>query len=274
MSFICFAIHVTFINFVAGMKRRYFIWFAYDGSAYHGWQVQPMSNTVQAELQKAMSTILRESVEVVGAGRTDAGVHARMMAAHFETAVDFDISAFRHKLNRLLPKDISVSQIKPVTDDLHARFSAISRTYHYYIHLSKDPFRRNYSYELHYDLDFDAMNEAAEALKSYDDFGSFCKTHTDVKTTLCHVTDARWIQESPDVWYFTITANRFLRNMVRAVVGTLLDVGRRRITLEEFRQIIEKGSRTEAGESVPAHALFLEEVAYDGALPDGRHNDI
>ncbi len=250
------------------MLQRYFIWFAYDGSAYHGWQVQPTANSVQAELQKALSTILREDIEIVGAGRTDAGVHARMMAAHFDLEKTIDTGQLCYKLNRLLPKDISVDNIIPVNSEMHARFSATSRTYHYYVHLSKNPFRRNYSYELHFDLDFEAMNEAARLLTEYEDFGAFCKNHTDVKTTLCRLTDARWVQESPDEWYFTITANRFLRNMVRAVVGTLLDVGRKRISLDDLRRIVEGKQRSDAGESVPAHALFLEKVEYGEATKE------
>ena len=243
---------------------RYFVWFSYDGTAYHGWQIQPNGNSVQEELQRALSTLLRQDISVTGAGRTDAGVHARVMVAHFDLGghETFDMKDLAYKLNRILPKDIAVEKVEPVSDDMHARFSATSRTYHYYIHTRKDPFRRAYSCELHYELDFEKMNEAGRILTTYEDFGAFCKAHSDVKTTLCKVTKAAWIQTSDSSWYFEITANRFLRNMVRAVVGTLIDVGRGRLSLEEFRKVIEGKRRTEAGESMPANALFLEEVKY------------
>ena len=242
---------------------RFFITLSYDGTRYHGWQVQPNGPSVQEKLQWALSTILRQDIQVTGAGRTDAGVHARMMVAHFdvETMV-YELQDLTYKLNRLLPQDIAIQMMEPVSDEMHARFSAISRTYHYYIHTVKDPFLRAYFCELHYPLDFQLMNEAAAILMTYEDFGAFCKAHADVKTTLCHITAAQWHQTSPSSWYFEITANRFLRNMVRAVVGTLIDVGRGRLSLDDFRKVIEGKRRTEAGESMPANALFLEEVKY------------
>lgn len=241
---------------------RYFIWFSYDGTQYHGWQLQPNGNTVQAELQRGLSLLLREEITVTGAGRTDTGVHARQMAAHFDTDAVFDTDTLVMKMNGVLPPDISVSKVEQVSDEIHARFSAIARTYYYYIHTKKNPFRRHYSLELHYVLDFPLMNEAARILMEYEDFGAFCKAGSDVKTTLCHVTAAEWHQTAEDAWYFEITANRFLRNMVRAVVGTLIEVGRHRMTLDEFRQVIIGGRRTQAGESMPAQALFLERVEY------------
>ena len=241
---------------------RYFVWFGYDGAAYHGWQIQPNGNSVQEELQRGLSTLLREDISVTGAGRTDAGVHARVMVAHFDTETALDCRQLAYKLNRLLPQDIAVDRVEPVSDDLHARFSATSRTYHYYIHTRKDPFRRAYSCEMHYDMDFAKMNEAGRILTTYEDFGAFCKAHSDVKTTLCQVTKAEWIQTSDSSWYFEITANRFLRNMVRAVVGTLVDVGRGKLTLDDFRKVIEGKQRSDAGESMPANALFLENITY------------
>ena len=241
---------------------RYFVFFSYDGTRYHGWQIQPNGNSVQAELQRALSTLLREEIVVTGAGRTDAGVHARMMAAHFDFHDMLDGQQLAYKLNRLLPYDIAVQRVVQVGDEMHARFSATSRTYHYYIHTRKDPFRRAYSCEIHYPLDFSMMNEAGRILLEYEDFGAFCKAHSDVKTTICRVTKAEWIQTAPSEWYFEITANRFLRNMVRAVVGTLIDVGRGRLSLEGFRLVIEGKKRTEAGESMPGNALFLERVEY------------
>jgi len=242
---------------------RYFIWFGYDGTRYHGWQIQPNAISVQSELQRCLSLLLRQEVSVVGAGRTDTGVHARHMAAHFDIEqLPMSEQDLAHKLNGLLPQDIAVYGVERVADDQHARFSATSRTYHYYVHTRKDPFLRDYSLELHYQLDYDRMNEAGLILMEYDDFGAFCKAGSDVKTTICHVTHAQWHQTSPTTWYFEITANRFLRNMVRAVVGTLIEVGRGRMTLDEFRQVILGGHRTQAGESMPAKALFLENVDY------------
>lgn len=241
---------------------RYFITFSYDGTRYHGWQIQPNGDSVQERLEWALSTLLRREVNVTGAGRTDAGVHARVMVAHFDFDEAIDCQQLCYKLNRLLPFDIAVQEVKQVSDDMHARFSATSRTYHYYIHTKKDPFRRAYSCEIHYPLDFALMNDAGKILTTYEDFGAFCKSHTDVKTTICHVTEARWVQTSETAWYFRITANRFLRNMVRAVVGTLIDVGRGKLSIEEFRKVIEGKRRTEAGESMPGNALFLEDVRY------------
>ena len=242
---------------------RFFITLSYDGTRYHGWQVQPNGSSVQEKLQWALSTILRQDIQVTGAGRTDAGVHARMMVAHFDVeTMHYELQDLTYKLNRLLPQDIAIQKMEPVSDEMHARFSATSRTYHYYIHTVKDPFLRAYSCELHYPLDFQLMNEAAAILMTYEDFGAFCKAHADVKTTLCHITAAQWHQTSPSSWYFEITANRFLRNMVRAVVGTLIDVGRGRLSLDDFRKVVEGKRRTEAGESMPANALFLEEVKY------------
>ena len=241
---------------------RYFIHFAYDGTNYHGWQIQPDANSVQEELQKALSVLLRHDVEIVGAGRTDAGVHARQMVAHFEWDGQLDCQQTAYRLGRMLPRDIAIYRMEPVADDMHARFSAVRRTYHYYLHTARDPFCRQYSCELHYDLDFERMNEAGRILCTYEDFGAFRKSHSDVKTTLCRVSEARWIQVDSTHWYFRISANRFLRNMVRAVVGTMIDVGRGRITLDDFRKIVERKQRTQAGESMPAHALFLEEIEY------------
>jgi len=243
--------------------QRYFVYFSYDGTAYHGWQIQPNGNSVQEELQKALSTILRLDIEVVGAGRTDAGVHARQMVAHFDLEDEnADCKQLAYRLNRILPRDISVDRVEKVSSDMHARFSATKRTYHYYVHTRKDPFLRHYSYQLHYSLDFAKMNKAAEHLLYVEDFGAFCKSHSDVKTTLCNVTEARWIQDSEDSWHFVIAANRFLRNMVRAVVGTLVEVGRGRMTIEEFDAVVAGKKRTDAGESMPGNALFLERVEY------------
>ena len=237
--------------------------FSYDGTRYHGWQIQPNGVSVQEKLQEALSTLLREPIVVTGAGRTDAGVHARMMVAHFdwEGAV-IDGQQLAYKLNRLLPYDIAVSKVEPVSEEMHARFSAKSRMYRYYIHTVKDPFQRAYSCEIHYPLDFAKMNEAAKILTTYEDFGAFCKSGADVKTTFCDVTKAEWVQTSPTSWYFEIRANRFLRNMVRAVVGTLIEVGRGRLSIDDFKKVIEGKQRSDAGESMPGNALFLEDIVY------------
>ena len=241
---------------------RRFIQLSYDGAAYHGWQKQPNARSVQQTLQEALSMLLQTDIEVVGAGRTDAGVSARMMVAHFETSKACDNEQLVYKLNKLLPHDIAVQRIWEVPDEMHARFSATSRTYHYYIHTRKDPFVRQYSWLVTFPLDFARMNEAASRLPDFDDFTSFSKVNTDTKTNLCNVTEAHWTREGENTWRFTITANRFLRNMVRAIVGTLIEVGRGRMTVDEFCQVIEQKNRCSAGDSVPGHALFLVDVSY------------
>lgn len=241
---------------------RRFIQLSYDGAAYHGWQKQPNARSVQQTLQEALSMLLQTDIEVVGAGRTDTGVSARMMVAHFETDKACDNEQLVYKLNKLLPHDIAVQRIWEVSDEMHARFSATSRTYHYYIHTRKDPFARQYSWLVTFPLDFARMNEAASRLSGFEDFTSFSKVNTDTKTNLCNVTEAHWTQEGENTWRFTITANRFLRNMVRAIVGTLIEVGRGRMTVDEFCQVIEQKNRCSAGDSVPGHALFLVDVSY------------
>ncbi|MBR5654536.1 MAG: tRNA pseudouridine(38-40) synthase TruA [Prevotella sp.] len=247
--------------------QRYFIYLSFNGARYHGWQVQPNGMSVQQKLQEALSTILRTDIEVTGAGRTDAGVHAAMMVAHFDddaTRVEAlgGCEQLAYKLNRLLPYDIAIQRIHKVAATAHARFSAMARTYYYFIHTQKDPFLGDRSCFVHFDLDFSLMNQAAAMLLVNDDFASFCKSKTDVKTTLCYVTKAQWEQIDNHRWRFTITANRFLRNMVRAVVGTLIDVGRGRVTLEQFSDILASRRRTEAGESMPPQALFLQRIDY------------
>lgn len=241
---------------------RYFITFSYDGTAYHGWQIQPHSVTVQEELQKALSTLMRKPMEVVGAGRTDTGVHARKMIAHFDHDEVLDCHQLVYKLNKLLPRDIAVQHVEPVADDMHARFSAKSRTYHYYVHLDKNPFLRSYSWQVYGNPDFELMNRAARVLMEYKDFTSFSKVNTDTKTNDCTITEAHWDRVGEDQWRFTVTANRFLRNMVRAIVGTLMEVGRGRMTIEQLRSVIEAKDRCRAGDSVPGNALFLVEVLY------------
>lgn len=242
---------------------RYFIYLAYDGTNYHGWQIQPNGSSIQEELMKALSTLMRQEVEVVGAGRTDAGVHASLMVAHFDADKEWNLSLLADKLNRLLPSDISVYQVMPVRSDAHARFDAIYRTYKYYVTTQKTPFGRAYKCRLFGpSLDFEQMNKAAQTLFDYIDFTSFSKLHTDVKTNNCRIMQARWEQINDTEWVFTIQADRFLRNMVRAVVGTLFEVGRGKLSVEDFRRIIESKNRCKAGTSAPGHALFLVDVGY------------
>ena len=242
---------------------RYFIYLSFNGARYHGWQIQPNGITVQAELEKALATLLRHETPVTGAGRTDAGVNARLMVAHFDTSEPLDNPAeTADRLNRVLPPDIAVYDIRPVIADAHSRFDALSRTYKYYLIDHKSPFLETFACRYRGTLDFDKMNKAAEQLYRYTDFTSFSKLHTDVKTNNCRVSYARWTQMDDTTWRFTIRADRFLRNMVRAIVGTLLDVGRGKLTMDGFRRIIEQRDRCSAGTSAPAEGLFLADVEY------------
>lgn len=245
---------------------RYFIYLSYDGTNYHGWQIQPNGISVQEVLMKALSTFLRRPVEVVGAGRTDAGVHARLMVAHFDFDTELDGNTVVDKLNRLLPPDVAVYRVRRVTPEAHARFDATYRTYKYYITTHKDPFSRAFAWRVFQPLDFEKMNEAARVLFEYVDFTSFSKLHTDVKTNNCKIMEAHWDQIDENNWVFTIRADRFLRNMVRAVVGTLVEVGKGKLTVEGFRKVIEEKNRCSAGTSVPGNALFLVDVGYPGTL--------
>lgn len=241
---------------------RYFIYFQYNGANYHGWQRQPNGSSVQATLEDAMSTLMRTPIALTGAGRTDAGVHARYMTAHFDTDTPFDATHLVKRLNVYLPADMAIFSIEQVADTLHARFDATARTYQYHVHTHKDAFIHTQSLQVPATLRFDLMNEAAKVLFEYIDFTSFSKLHTDVKTNNCTITHAEWTQISTHQWVFTITANRFLRNMVRAIVGTLLQVGTEKISIQEFRNIIESKDRCKAGTSAPAHALYLTKVTY------------
>ena len=241
---------------------RYFIEMAYNGTPFSGWQVQPGQSTVQGVLENALSLLLREPVAVTGCGRTDTGVHARQFFAHFDTELPLDTMRLCDKLNSFLPKEIAIFRIFPVKDDLHARFSAVARTYRYYVAPHKECFRFPYTCREFHPLDVAKMNEAAAILLRTVDFTSFSKLHTQVNNNNCKVTEAVW-REEDGLLVFTITADRFLRNMVRAVVGTLLQVGRGKLSVEEFEQIVERKDRCAAGDSAPAHALFLERVVYE-----------
>ena len=240
---------------------RYFIELSYKGTNYHGWQIQPDASSVQEEITKALATILQEKILLVGAGRTDAGVHASQMFAHVDTVKKLT-DDYVHKLNAILPNDIVIKSIKEVSDETHARFDAVSRTYEYKILLGRDPFLLDTTWQLHQkNLQIEKMNEAANLLFEYEDFESFSKVKTDVNTFNCTIMKAVWTLEDKHL-IFHIKANRFLRNMVRAIVGTLLEVGLGKKTVEDFRKIIESKKRSEAGLSVPAKGLFLTEVCY------------
>lgn len=244
--------------------QRYFVQLSYNGTAYHGWQIQPNGVSVQETLEKALSTILQNGdINIVGAGRTDAGVHASMMVAHFDVEQPLRMNADRlvANLNSLLPNDIAVQKIWEVDEDMHARFSAKKRTYKYYVTLQKNPYTTSLVARIIGNLDFENMNKAAKFLLNYTDFTSFSKLHTDTKTNNCKIVEAYW-QKEGDFWVFTISADRFLRNMVRAIVGTLFEVGRGKMSVEKFCEIIEKKDRCSAGTSAPAHGLYLYDITY------------
>ena len=251
------------------LALRYFIDLAYLGTAYHGWQIQPDAVSVQQVLQEALSKILQQDIEVVGAGRTDAGVHAKQLYAHFDAEVKFDEKTLQFKLNSLLPKDISVQQLFKVQPEAHARFDASSRSYEYHIVNSKDPFKIDLAYYLLKQPDIEKMNRAAAMLKDYTNFKCFSKSRTDVKTYNCSITEAFW-EQTEDELIFHISADRFLRNMVRAIVGTLLDIGLGKNSVEFLKEILKSEDRSMAGTSVPAHGLYLTKIEYPKtALFDG-----
>jgi len=240
---------------------RYFVQFSYFGKPYHGWQKQPNAITVQQVLEKALSTLLRHPVETVGAGRTDTGVHAKQMFAHFETNDIADRTNLVYRLNALLPKAIAVRRIFEVSDDAHARFDAVSRTYEYWIVQEKNPFYSDRAHFIKHPLDMERMNEGAAVLFTYKDFECFSKSNTDVKTYRCEISGAIW-EKKDDRLIFTITADRFLRNMVRAIVGTLLEVGQGKSSVDDVKRIIKSKDRSQAGPSVPAKGLYLTSVRY------------
>lgn len=240
---------------------RYFLEIAYDGTSFHGWQIQNNAVTVQEEIQKAIAVLLGENIEVLGCGRTDTGVHAKQFFLHFDYEKEINNTEFVYKLNRILPSTIAVYEIQKVHEDAHARFDATARTYYYYYHYKKDPFLEKFSAYIYPELNMEKMNEAAKHLLKYDDFTSFSKLHSDNKTNLCKISEAFWTKENHQL-IFTITADRFLRNMVRAIVGTMVLVGKEKISVDDFCKIIEAKNRGEAGESVPAHGLFLAKVKY------------
>lgn len=252
---------------------RFFIELSYRGAPFHGWQVQPGVVTVQSVIEGALERLTGVPVPVTGAGRTDAGVNARRMVAHIDLPEGLDPTAvvFLRSLNALCGKDIAIHDIKPVPAQAHARFDATERTYRYFVHTVKDPFTGGLSWQAPLSLDFEAMNAAASILTGRRDFTSFSKLHTDVKTNICDLRDARWHNIDDSHWYFEITADRFLRNMVRAVVGTLVDVGRHKIDAGDLQDIIDAKNRCAAGTSMPAAPLFLWDVKYPEEITGFRN---
>jgi len=243
---------------------RYFIKLSYKGTHYHGWQSQPNAMSVQEELEKSFSLILREKIAITGAGRTDTGVHAKNFIAHFETKNVLDTKQLKeliYKLNSYISKDIAIHNIYQVDDKMHARFDAKERTYQYFITTTKNPFATESAWYVHGKLDVDIMNQACGILKEYNDFGSFAKLHSDNKTNICDLMEAQW-EFKNELLVFTIKADRFLRNMVRAIVGTMVDIGQGKTSLDDLREIVESKDRNQAGRSVPGHGLFLIDIKY------------
>ena len=244
---------------------RYFIEISYDGTPYHGWQRQPNAMTVQEQLEEALSTLLRKTTSLTGAGRTDTGVHARQLFAHFDHDGAVDLEHLRFRLNRYLPEAIAVISICKVTADAHARFDATARSYEYIVGTVKDPFQKDRAFLVEQPLDMARMQEGAELLLGSKDFKCFSRSKTDVKTYFCEVRNSVWKAQG-DTLVFSITADRFLRNMVRAIVGTLLEIGRGKMTLSELQGILLSKDRTKAGPSVPAHGLYLTAVTYPESI--------
>ena len=253
------------LTLYVAQTQRYFIEIAYDGTRYHGWQVQPNALSVQEVLDKVLSTVLRQAIETVGCGRTDTGVHAKQLYAHFDVLGDAGdtrhLQTLMRSINGLLPTDIAAKQLIPVHADAHARFDATERSYEYHIHFEKDPFLHHFSWQLRGQPDVELMNLAAKIIMEYTDFGCFSKSNTQVKTNNCKITRAEWVQHNGKLVFY-ITADRFLRNMVRAIVGTLMMVGKKEITPDEVRGIIESKNRSNAGTSVPACGLYLTGIKY------------
>lgn len=244
------------------LKYRYFTRISFHGGNYHGWQVQPNALSVQQLIEEALSTILSDSIRITGAGRTDTGVHARDYVFHFDLDKPITkIDKLIYGLNSFLPHEVAIHDIRKVKENAHARFDAISRMYEYHIHIKKDPFLNSISTFIHYIPDIELMNEASKLMLEYEDFTSFCKLHSDNTSNICNVKEAGWIKHG-HTFVFTIKADRFLRNMVRSITGTLLELGRGKITISEFKTIIEMKDRTLAGPSLPPEGLFFTEVLY------------
>ena len=245
---------------------RYFLTLAYNGTSFHGWQRQPNATSVQQTLEEALTTLLRKPIAITGAGRTDTGVHAKEMMAHFEGDLSLEEEEnLPYLLNRFLQEEIVIYRLDKVKADAHARFDATARTYEYHLGFQKNPFKQQLYYYFHQPVSLEKMSEAAQILLEYEDFEAFAKTHSDVRTFLCNVTRADW-ESTAEGAIFTITANRFLRNMVRAIVGTLLEIGTGKIEVADMHKIIQSKNRGEAGFSVPAAGLYLTEIQYPKSI--------
>ena len=240
---------------------RYFLEISYNGSTFHGWQIQPNAISVQETIENALKTLLKEEIKIVGAGRTDTGVHAKHMCAHFDYKKEFELKELKNNLNSFLNQEIYINDIYRVDDEAHARFSAISREYEYYISLTKDVFNYKTTHLIQQDLNIEKMKQALLIINDYEDFEAFSKSNTDVKTHLCNIISCSLVKKE-NIIVFRIKANRFLRNMVRAITGTIVEIGLGKISLQELHTIIKSKDRSKAGPSMPAHALFLTKVEY------------
>ena len=240
---------------------RYFLEISYNGSTFHGWQIQPNANSVQETIEKALNILLKKEIKIVGAGRTDTGVHARNMCAHFDHNKEFELEELKNNLNSFLNQEIYINDIYRVEDETHARFSAISREYEYYISLKKDVFNYKTTHLIQQDLNIEKMKQALLIIKDYENFKAFSKSNTDVKTYLCNIMSCSLVKNE-NIIIFKIKANRFLRNMVRAIVGTIIEIGLEKISLEELHTILKSKDRSNAGPSMPANALFLTKIEY------------
>ena len=240
---------------------RYFLYLSYNGTNYHGWQIQDNAITVQQVFNEALSTLLRSEINAMGSGRTDTGVHAKMQVVHFDADEAIDTSLLVQKLNRFLPRDIAVHKMRAVQPEANTRFDAVSRQYHYRIHTQKNPFLENLSYGFYQTLDLESMNQACQLLLKWKDFECFSRVKTEVNNFYCDIFEANWFRENEDL-IFSVRANRFLRGMVRAIVGTLIEVGQRKIDQKGFGEILESRDRRKAGRAVPPQGLYLNDIVY------------
>ncbi|VXD20804.1 tRNA pseudouridine(38-40) synthase TruA [Marinoscillum sp. 108] len=244
---------------------RYFLDISYRGTAFHGWQIQPNAHTVQEEINRALSIILQQDISCLGSGRTDTGVHALQQIAHFDAELSDTLDQLQYRLNGLLPAEVSINSIRPVKPEAHARFDAVRRTYHYHLHRQKDPFKTGVSYFFSRSLEAAPIQEAIGLMKNWKNFQAFSKVHTDVNHFDCDIYEINW-QETNEGYVFSVSANRFLRGMIRAMVGTLLEVGQGRLNQTDLKNILESGERSRAGRAVPAEGLFLTEVKYPESI--------
>lgn len=244
---------------------RFLLQLSYNGTSFHGWQRQNNAPSIQQEIEEKLTTIFQQNTAIVGCGRTDTGVHASQYFAHFETEIEFDTSTLLHKLNSMLPQGVAAQGVSAITNNGHARFSATKRSYEYHITKVKNPFAADLAYKCNLQLDLNRMNKACAMMLGEKDFGCFCKANADNHTNICNVSEAKWI-ETDTMFIFSISANRFLRNMVRAIVGTMLEIGQKKMSLEGFQTVLDSKDRTFAGPSVPPHGLYLTVVDYPSEI--------